>query len=108
MPSQLDHCRKILAGVILIGRVQNVRVRHDTCPLRHSSHQRPEKRLLQTLLVGASASAGGPRARKLQRLKSSFRSSSGTTRLSTVQLIQHIQVSPLPHWHTPHIHLLLL
>ena len=51
--------------------------------------------VLQTLLVGASAGTGGPRARKLQRLKSSFRSNSGSTRLSTVQLIQQIQV-PLP------------
>ena len=48
---------------------------------------------MQTLAVGASLGSGGPRARKLQRLKSSFRSSSNISRLSTVQLIQQIQVS---------------
>ena len=48
---------------------------------------------MQTLAVGASLGSGGPRARKLQRLKSSFRSSSNVSRLSTVQLIQQIQVS---------------
>ena len=48
---------------------------------------------VQTLAVGASLGGGGPRARKLQRLKSSFRSSSNISRLSTVQLIQQIQVS---------------
>ena len=47
---------------------------------------------MQTLAVGASLGSGGPRARKLQRLKSSFRSSSNISRLSTVQLIQQIQV----------------
>ena len=48
---------------------------------------------MQTLAVGASLGSGGPRARKLQRLKSSFRSSSNISRLSTVQLIQQIQVT---------------
>ena len=38
---------KILLGVISIGRMQTVRVRHDNFPLRHSSHQNAENRLLE-------------------------------------------------------------
>lgn len=49
--------------------------------------------MVQTLAVGAALGTGGHRARKLQRLKSSFRSSSNISRLSTVQLIQQIQAS---------------